>query len=418
MRETLRPDNLALQLAGHGVVTGVYEQNSLGGVSFVGLTDNGGEGASAAASPRRFFFCAACVTLGEPGDIASHQRSRAHLDCCRASLDGFITTFLPLETLPLAVLQRIFSDVPVDVRLRCIEVSRAWRALLADTSFWTRLDASISSGCARFTVQLFRAAVTKAGGQLRFLDLTGRDGLPLNPETVCNKVAENATYLTELRVPGICFDEQLLTAMVVPATRLTHFSCQASIHSFNTSLAMLRNQPPFASVRLTRLFVRQWHETSGWPEFASALAGHTYLQQLELCHVHNLNSAVAMEALVDAAISVRLSALTLMYCGCTPATVPALTRLVAHGSLHKLEITNHGDVTLFEGGNTRLFCDAARKSYDDGVLSVLVLIGTGDNEERDVFHVGRHVMGADYVGRELPVDEIIILDEDSDDDAM
>ena len=96
--------------------------------------------------------------------------------------------------------------------------------------------------------------------------------------------------------------------------------------------------------------------------------------------------------------------------------MPALTRLVAHGSLHELEITNHGMVTLFEGDTTRLFCDAARKSYDDGVLSVLVLLGTGDNEERDAFHAGRHVMGAAHVGGELPVEEVLVVSGESDDD--
>ena len=83
--------------------------------------------------------------------------------------------FLDLLALPRPLALAIFALLPVDTRLRCIEVSRAWRALLADTSFWASVNlSSVDSGVARFSLPLFRAAVAKAGGQLRALDLTGR----------------------------------------------------------------------------------------------------------------------------------------------------------------------------------------------------------------------------------------------------
>ena len=75
--------------------------------------------------------------------------------------------FLDLLALPRPLALAIFALLPVDTRLRCSEVSRAWRALLADTSLWTRLDLCSTSGV-RFSEALFRAAVAKAGGQLRF----------------------------------------------------------------------------------------------------------------------------------------------------------------------------------------------------------------------------------------------------------
>ena len=43
--------------------------------------------------------------------------------------------FLDLLALPRPLLLAIFALIPVDTRLRCIEVNRAWRALLADTTF-------------------------------------------------------------------------------------------------------------------------------------------------------------------------------------------------------------------------------------------------------------------------------------------
>ena len=42
--------------------------------------------------------------------------------------------FLDLLALPRPLAAAIFALVPVDTRLRCSEVSRAWRALLADKS--------------------------------------------------------------------------------------------------------------------------------------------------------------------------------------------------------------------------------------------------------------------------------------------
>ena len=85
--------------------------------------------------------------------------------CCRQD-------FLPI--LPQSILRDVFLLLAVDQRLRCSEVSLAWRALLADTSFWKRLDLSSSSDVASFSVPLFRAVVAKAGGQLICLDVTGR----------------------------------------------------------------------------------------------------------------------------------------------------------------------------------------------------------------------------------------------------
>jgi hypothetical protein len=45
---------------------------------------------------------------------------------------------------PCAVeaLTLVFSLLPVDARLRCREVCRAWRDALAASSLWTRLDLS------------------------------------------------------------------------------------------------------------------------------------------------------------------------------------------------------------------------------------------------------------------------------------
>ena len=75
-----------------------------------------------------------------------------------------------LSALPLAVMLLIFSMLPVDTRLRCREVCRAWRAFVAAPTLWTtlRVEAHFI-----FATQLALAASKAARGGLRTLDLTG-----------------------------------------------------------------------------------------------------------------------------------------------------------------------------------------------------------------------------------------------------
>jgi hypothetical protein len=76
-----------------------------------------------------------------------------------------------LSPLPLGIVLAIFSLLPLDCRLRCLEVCRGWRAVLtAERSLWTRLVMPFSGGAARSgALALLRAAATRAGGQLHTL---------------------------------------------------------------------------------------------------------------------------------------------------------------------------------------------------------------------------------------------------------
>jgi hypothetical protein len=77
-----------------------------------------------------------------------------------------------LSPLPLSVVLHIFSLLPVDCRLRCLEVCRGWRHMLLERSLWTRLDLSTTSGV-RASVwvldALLRCAAARAGGGLQSL---------------------------------------------------------------------------------------------------------------------------------------------------------------------------------------------------------------------------------------------------------
>jgi hypothetical protein len=82
---------------------------------------------------------------------------------------------LTVAALPNALLLEVLSRLPVDCRLRCREVCRAWRAALNERSLWRRLDLSpATGGLARVTSDgLLRAAAARAAGHLETLDVSG-----------------------------------------------------------------------------------------------------------------------------------------------------------------------------------------------------------------------------------------------------
>ena len=104
-----------------------------------------------------------------------------------------------LAPLPHALVLLIFSLLPVDQRLRCLEVCKGWYATLHERSLWLRLDLSATAGLARPATQaLLRAAAARAGGQLQALDLT--DCEAITHEALLAVARANADTLTELRM--------------------------------------------------------------------------------------------------------------------------------------------------------------------------------------------------------------------------
>jgi hypothetical protein len=106
-----------------------------------------------------------------------------------------------LAPLPHALVLFIFSLLPVDQRLRCLEVCKGWYAALHERSLWTRLDMSTTAGLARpATDALLRAAAVRAGGQLQALHLT--DCEATDYDALLAVARANADTLTELRMEG------------------------------------------------------------------------------------------------------------------------------------------------------------------------------------------------------------------------
>lgn len=67
-----------------------------------------------------------------------------------------------LAPLPNWFVRAVFLLLFADQQLRCVEVDRAWRALLADPSLYFRLDVFLTSGVTRLSEALLRAAAAKA----------------------------------------------------------------------------------------------------------------------------------------------------------------------------------------------------------------------------------------------------------------
>jgi hypothetical protein len=261
-----------------------------------------------------------------------------------------------LAPLPNALVLHILSLLPVDCRLLCAGVCRSWRAALEERSLWLRLDLSASgvSPKREATDALLHAAVARARGELVALDVCGCERVTL--DTLLAVVTDNGA-LRELRTRSVwCPDTQThdegsrpldvdaLEALLRVAPRLV--VCEADVACRELAIArrLLRNEAPFAPVHV-RSFQFDGEDVAMDEADVLALAAdtayHTHLRLLDLMCVP-LNTAAALDALVDAALSLRLTSVTLRWCDLSPESAPALVRLFGGGALAELYIIGSG----------------------------------------------------------------------------
>ena len=280
--------------------------------------------------------------------------------------------------------------LPVNRRLRCSELSRAWRALLKDPSLWSRLDLSRASGFSLplfigFSLPLLRAALAKAGGQLCALDITGQQidqHMPVYRfRLLFEVVTANAATLEELRMGGeYTFTVEKVRALLEAAPALQLLEADVVIRDYQLARAMLRIEPPFQALRLRRLVLRpdpraEWtaNMTVAFLLQCLDLRRHASLETLELSSFA-LDTA-AMGVVVNACIALRLRNLVLDTCSVAPATVPDLTRLVAAGDIRELTVKDRrrddDNTPMFDWNHesTHLLVAAARVS----ALTMLLL---------------------------------------------
>jgi hypothetical protein len=286
-----------------------------------------------------------------------------------------------LSPLPLSVVLHIFNLLPVDVRLRCAEVCRGWRAVLTERSLWTRLDLLCASGV-RLPLRwpypldaLLRCAAARAGGSLQSLQV---DKNLVTRATLLDVAAANAGTLQELCAydvesvdPGLSAAqvEALLGVALLLRTFATDLSCDNT--DAEVARRALRNEAPFGPLRVRMLtaVLRNADEASFVP-FAAGVAAHTSLLGLTLYYAP-LNTPAALDAVVDAALAQRMHTLALEFCLVSPATAPALARLLSGHALSKLRCVG---VNLVDAPAARVLAAALRAN---STLTSLALHNAG-----------------------------------------
>jgi hypothetical protein len=293
-----------------------------------------------------------------------------------------VDDFFPFAALPPALAHKIFAALPADTRLRCAEVCRDWRAMVAERSLWTRLDLSDTSGMThRVTPALLRAAATKAGGALEALDASGGVWRLLFYDEVGGGVLAdtgNAGTLRELRcLRGHGLDGGMgirsLEALLRAAPQLR--ACEVDVLAYNAAEVhpALRNEGVFRPLRVHSVSLQLYGTDAATlvSLFADMAAHASTLAELALMNAA-FDAPEVLDAFVDVALSLpRLRTVSLFYCRLSPASAPALTRLLSSGMLRALMIDNEHPV-LLDAPAAELLGDALRAN---ATLTALTLRG-------------------------------------------
>ena len=287
-------------------------------------------------------------------------------------------TALPLA-LPLPLAMQIWGLLPCDVRMRCREVCRAWRDALAEPRLWTVVKLTAAGGVvARITPALLLAVAARAGGQLERLHIAQAAELGAALTAV---VAANTETLRLLRLKfggseratGIYDSGDALEEVLRAAPRQCVVEVNASLR-YPVARTLLRTTPapPFQAllrIRLLRIDGAGMN-TGDVLALAAELAAHASLRELTLLSAP-LRSFVALDAVVHAALTLRLTALKLVDCNMGVMSATALPRLLRGDALRHLTVVNSHYV-VFDTHSAALLADALRSNR---TLSSLVLIG-------------------------------------------
>jgi hypothetical protein len=288
-----------------------------------------------------------------------------------------------LSPLPLPLVLHVFSLLPVDARARAACVRRGWRITLLEPSLWTRLNLSPSSGVrVRVTDAVLAGAAGKACGQLAALDVSACEDVSFN--ALLAVVQANGGALRELRVGAPPDTEQTLGAahverLLQAAPQLT--ACDAEVFgdsSVPDARRMLRNEPPFQPLRLRSLGV-EFDPRTDADEAARAsvlalaadLAAHASLNRLDLWGAP-LGTPATLNAVVDAALAGQIASLYLWHCRLSPASAPALARLLGSGTLTVLDVAQSRH--LLDGPSAALLGEALRANATLTTLSLFNVV--------------------------------------------
>lgn len=288
------------------------------------------------------------------------------------SLAGAVTS--SVASLPAPLLGAILLLLPADQRAQAACVCRAWRAVLADPALWLRLDFSVGRwgvSLGRNNVAL-RAACARARGGLEALDVTGR--FHVRKATLRDTVVANSASLRELRTLHLtdvvrCIHEFSLedaAAMLVaaPALRVVEAALECN-RSATNARRLLRKETPFQPLQLQELRLA-WNQDDDvrqlFPVVMAEIRAHTSLKSLvlECSAVEGGIGDRFVELTFDVALALGLTSFDLRSCAPSPATVPALVRLLSSTSLTELTIHNEFRAVLLDATAAALLGNALR----------------------------------------------------------
>jgi len=178
----------------------------------------------------------------------------------------------------------------------------------------------------------------------------------------------NAGSLVELRAWD-CFETSKrwaflsvfnIEALLAAAPLLRLLECDAgAFGELSTTTLRLLEEPQFAPVRLQTLYLQSFNTPLDVPAAAARLSSHPSLTRLRLWTA-DLDTKLALDAVVDLTIS-QLQRLAMFSCRLSPASLPALTRMLGSGSLTELYI-NSIYAPLLVGAAVPAFCAALQAS--------------------------------------------------------
>jgi hypothetical protein len=220
--------------------------------------------------------------------------------------------------------------------------------VLCERSLWTRLDLSRASGVHVHLAPngnldaLLRCAAARAGGDLQSLQV---DMNRVTHAALLEVAAVNGNALRELHVHNIvglglhpAEVEALLRAAPLLLTFGTALECDNT--EVQAARRLLRNEALFPRMRVRRLYANLHDENeAGVVALAADVAAHASLCELSL-EAARLETHVALDAVVDAALARRMQTVALKDSHLSPASAPALARLLGGGALTALHCRN------------------------------------------------------------------------------
>ena len=258
---------------------------------------------------------------------------------------------------------RILAALPVDTRLRCFEVSRSWRAVLAERSLWTTLDMRVLDTRVADLSALLRAAAAHAGGQLDVLHLPAWDR-DIHGALLAVLVA-NASTMRELTFQRWDGNDELppphmfLVPLLRAAPALSLLETGVWCRQENL-MTVLRKEPPYAPLRIKALEFSSLLYTPDpldWLVVSAGLALHRSLEFLDL-----RETWPEAQAQSDAMVGVLSALPVLRRLVLRTSRIPAavLASLLSSPSLESLSVFAYAAPLLDSPATAAPLCAAAR----------------------------------------------------------